>query len=133
MISVTCDYCGASARLVDGGIVYPHRPDLNRLKFWYCDNGHSPAYVGCHKKNSRHGWTGVEPLGRLADSNLRFAKSTAHSFFDLLWKDGVFKSRKRAYKWLAQELGIKESECHIGMFNEDMCEKVVDACMRIEV
>jgi len=133
MTCVKCDYCGGQAKLVKGKKVYPHRNDLAGLNFWYCDNGHDPAYVGCHKKNRNHGHSGIEPLGRLANAKLRNAKSMAHGAFDPLWRHGSerrkFKSRKRAYNWLADQLKIDASECHIGMFNEEMCGKVMEVCL----
>ncbi|EDX6630579.1 hypothetical protein CVC30_004814, partial [Salmonella enterica subsp. enterica serovar Cerro] len=68
-----------------------------------------------------------KPLGRLANSSLRAMKSSAHRAFEPLWKTGRM-SRKDAYLWLSKQLDIKFSECHIGMFDEDMCEKVVELC-----
>lgn len=117
-----CPYCGAAARIVTGGYVYPHRADLNDLRFWYCDAGHDAAYVGCHKRG-RGGSDGTKPLGRLADAELRRAKSAAHRAFDPLWKDGVFESRKAAYSWLSKEMGV--TEAHIGEFDTDQCKRVV--------
>jgi len=125
---VTCDYCGDEASLVGGDIIYPYRPDLATKKFWYCyaDN----AYVGTHQNSSNN-----KPLGRLANKNLRKLKSAAHSYFDPLWKrfierDGLSKSkaRKILYKWLAKELDIEKHQCHIGMFDEETCKRVIDLC-----
>ena len=118
-MAVICSYCGNDSRLVTGVNVYPHRPDLYNLHFWYCEP--CAAWVGCHKNSD------AKPLGRLANSSLRMAKSAAHRAFDTLWKNGTM-SRKEAYLWLSCKLGIKFSECHIGMFDEELCEKVVDIC-----
>lgn len=116
---VTCNYCQQPAQLVDGDTIYPHRPDLYALKFWYC----SPcgAWVGCHKGT-------ISPLGRLADAELRQAKQAAHAVFDPLWQDGRFNSRRRAYQWLAGQLGIDVNDCHIGMFDVETCRRVVEIC-----
>lgn len=114
----TCPYCNRKANLVTGKTIYPHRPDLYSKNFYYCDNGHNPAYVGCHKGTTK-------PLGRLADGRLRHAKSDAHKAFDPLWKDG-YMSRGRAYKWLSKCLGVDQKDCHIGMFDVSQCKKVVD-------
>ena len=45
---VICNYCGLSATLVDGTVIYPHRRDVAAKKYWHC----SPcdAYVGTTKK-----------------------------------------------------------------------------------
>lgn len=74
------------------------------------------------------------PLGRLADKELRRWKIRAHNAFDPLWQAKVARGfRKRAardlgYNWLAGELGIKWEECHIGMFDVEMCKRVVEIC-----
>ncbi|MGL6141541.1 MAG: zinc-finger-containing protein, partial [Enterobacterales bacterium] len=64
-------------------------------------------------------------LGRLANAELRKAKSLAHRAFDDIWRD-KHMSRSQAYSWLAESLGIEKKDCHIGMFDVDMCMRVVD-------
>ncbi len=117
IFNMKCDYCKNEANLVNGDAIYPHRKDLYNLKFWLCKP--CGAYVGCHKNSKNNA-----PLGRLANAELRKAKSDAHAKFDPVWKSGR-KTRSSAYLWLANELGIKFSECHIGMFDLAMCKKVI--------
>lgn len=125
---VICPYCGEHAALVTGDVVYPHRPDLYLKKFWNC--APCGAYVGCHAPNSKLGFDGTQPLGRLANAELRKAKSAAHAVFDPLWQDkGYFKSRIKAYNWLADKLKIPVVECHIGEFDIATCDKVVQLCL----
>lgn len=115
---VTCDYCGKAAEFVTGREVYPHRPDLFGKKLYRCLPCN--AVVGCHE--------GTEtPLGRLANPELRKAKMEAHAFFDPIWK-GKSKKRGSAYAWLSDQLGIAKNECHIGMFDVAMCNRVVEVC-----
>lgn len=116
---VICDYCGNKAALVTGRKIYPHRPDLNRLQFWHCEP--CKAWVGCHKNSD------AQPLGRLANAELRLAKSAAHRDFDPLWKSGNM-TRKQAYQWLSNQLGIPKENCHIGMFDVETCHRVQAAC-----
>lgn len=123
--SVVCPYCNSKAKLVGGAAVYPHRADLYDLKFWHCKP--CDAYVGCHKPNRHNNFDPTVPLGRLADGQLRKAKSAAHMTFDRIWKEG-YKSRTDAYAWLASKLEISVDACHIGMFDVDMCNKVQGAC-----
>lgn len=123
--NIECPYCGAKAKFVGGSAVYPHRADLYHLKFWLCKP--CDAYVGCHAPTYMNKFDPTIPLGRLADSQLRKAKSAAHSTFDRIWKEG-YKTRTEAYAWLASVLNIKIDECHIGMFDVDMCNKVQAAC-----
>lgn len=117
---VICPYCDRDAKLVTGNVIYPHRADLQHLKFWHC----SPcdAYVGCHKAGMGQG-DGTRPLGRLANAQLRKAKQAAHAAFDPLWKSGRM-SRKEAYIWLAGAIGVSHANCHIGMFDIDACKAV---------
>lgn len=118
---VICNYCGKPAELISGKAIYPHRPDLFSLKFWSCTP--CKAYVGCHKDSD------AVPLGRLANAELRSAKNRAHAAFDPLWKSKSMK-RAEAYGWLSKQLGISGKDCHIGMFNIEMCERVVSACQQ---
>lgn len=118
---VNCNYCGKSAELVTGETIYPHRPDLYSKNFYLCRP--CDAYVGCHRTG-----TGDKPLGRLANAELRAWKSRAHAAFDPYWKNGGGMGRKTAYKRLAYRLGIKTDDCHIGMFDVETCQKVVEIC-----
>ena len=69
---VLCNYCGKPAQLHGGKDVYPHRKDLVERKFWVCWS--CDAWVGCHL-----GGNGEEPLGELANEELRAARISAHS------------------------------------------------------
>jgi DNA-directed RNA polymerase subunit RPC12/RpoP len=115
MREIKCPYCEAQAVFVDSAEVYGGR---SYGMIYLCRP--CKAYVGVHKGSDK-------PLGRLADAKLRSMKISAHYAFDHIWKDG-HDSRKGAYKWLAKELGIEGKDCHIGMFDVDMCYKVVEAC-----
>jgi hypothetical protein len=129
MSAPCCPYCDRKADLVGGAAIYPSRPDLFGLKFWRC--APCDAYVGCHKTGAWV-WRGAKkvasdgtlPLGRLANAALRKAKSAAHAAFDPLWKSGGM-TRREAYAWLADALGISPDNCHIGMMDLDACRAVV--------
>jgi hypothetical protein len=118
MADLLCPYCSQSAQLVTGAVIYPHRPDLHHKQFWSCQP--CDAYVGCHGTSSN-------PLGRLANAELRSAKKMAHAAFDPLWREGGM-TRTEAYAWLSKELGIPSEECHVGMFDVEMCNRVILAC-----
>lgn len=110
-----CNYCNTPAKCVDSREVY---------RRWYgwlwlckpCD-----AYVGCHGQTK-------QPLGRLANKELREAKKAAHAAFDPLWQRNDGMSRTRAYRWLAESLGLTLAKAHIGMFDVDQCRRVVELC-----
>jgi hypothetical protein len=113
-----CPYCDKPAKLVTGSKIYPHRVDLFSKKFYLCES--CDAYVGCHKSTDK-------PLGRLANKELRALKMKAHEAFDPRWRSGEM-TRSDAYAWLAGELGVSKSNCHIGMFDEVMCQAVINVC-----
>lgn len=115
---LNCPYCNAKAELVNGAVIYPHRPDLFTKLFYHC--APCDSYVGCHPGTDK-------PLGRLANAQLRAAKSAAHRAFDPIWQGGRMP-RKAAYAELAATLGIPVKECHIGMFDLAMCKRVIVIC-----
>lgn len=127
---IICDYCGQPAPLITGKELYPHRPDLWEKRFYRCDP--CDAHVGCHPPATARGGgigDGSVPLGRLANAELRRVRSAAHAAFDPIWqRQGM--SRRDAYLWLAQELGIDPQECHIGMFDLDQCRAAIAAVHR---
>lgn len=115
---MTCPYCFGFAPLVGGLKVYPNRADLASKQFYRC--AACDAHVGCHQGTT-------QPLGRLANAQLRRAKQSAHAAFDPLWKEGGM-TRIQAYQWLASGLRITEDHCHIGMFTVAKCDLVVRLC-----
>jgi hypothetical protein len=124
MSALMCQYCGAAAQIVPGDHIYPHRPDLRRKRFYYCDAGHDPAYVGQHQGTK-------QPLGTLADAVTRYWRSQAHAAFDPVWQTGVL-TRSAAYAKLAQLMGINKSDCHIGHFDYAQCKQVINHSRQIK-
>lgn len=121
-----CPYCRCTAEKVTGQVVYPRRRDLWDKIICRCEL--CDAWVGCHPGTD-------VPLGRLADADLRTAKQRAHAAFDPLWKKkmerdqcGKGAARRAGYTWLAEQLGIRREDCHIGMMDVALCERVVEVC-----
>lgn len=114
---VVCPYCQEKAAKLFGKKIYPHRPEHAHKIFWACLP--CGAWVGCVPG-------GDKPMGRLADKQLRSAKVRAHEAFDPLWRVGGL-SRTEAYAWLQEELGLTPEQCHIGLFDLDGCEAVINA------
>ncbi len=119
---VLCSYDYTPAELIDSKEIYGQSYGM----IWLCRK--CGAYVGTHKTDN-------SPLGTLANHELRRWRSLAHTVFDPLWqdkleRDGIGKRQARlwAYQWLANELGISTDDCHIGMFDIDMCKRVVNIC-----
>jgi hypothetical protein len=129
MTDILCTYCRNPATLVPGSAIYPHREDLAAKRFWHC--APCGAWVGCHPGTTK-------PLGILANAELRRAKQGVHAVFDPLWqakqardKCGKGIARRKAYAWLARELGIAFEQCHVGMFDEELCQRAVEICSRV--
>jgi hypothetical protein len=77
-------------------------------------------------------------MGRLAKERLHSMRVRAYAAFDSVWQmvSGVqgwpeARARKAAYWWLAQELGLHQSECQISFFNEFNTQRVIDICMAV--
>ena len=126
LAKVDCGECGKPAGLVDGRLVYPHRPDLADKPFWRCCV--CQAYVGCHDGTYR-------PKGSPCGPETRQARIAAHAAFDPLWRrkmeaDGLTQghARAKAYKWLAEQLGTAPEATHIGMFDAATARRVVELC-----
>ena len=113
-----CPYCGKMSNQVSGRVIYPHRPYLYSKVFYQC--APCDAYVGCHPGTDK-------AMGRLANAELRAAKLNAHAAFDPLWRTGK-RTRRAAYVWLSKKLGMRPEECHIGMFDVEMCKRVIATC-----
>ena len=118
-----CPYCGKRPEHVDSKVVYGRSYGM----IYLCKPCN--AYVGTHRDKPK------KALGRLANKQLREAKKLAHKYFDQLWqrkmlKDNIKKHEARtlAYKWLSKQLSVPLRFTHIGMFDEDLCNKVVEVC-----
>lgn len=85
---------------------------------WMCKD--CDAYVGCHRGTSN-------PLGTLANKELRLWRKKAHQAFDLLWESGLM-SRRNAYKFLQHALGLSRKQCHIAKFNVGLCYLTTIVC-----
>lgn len=88
--------------------------------FYQCQNCN--ARVGCHKGTTR-------PLGNLANEVLRLKRMETHRVYDAFWERRGM-TRTQAYKWLAEQLQLTEGQAHIGSFEMDQCQMVIDLCKK---
>jgi len=115
---VTCPHCGAAVKIVCNSEIYNGQQYGEWPWAYKCDGSLCDAYVGMHP------FTNI-PLGTLATRPIREARKRAKAAFNPLWKSGDM-SRNEAYAWLAEQLGIANTdECHIGWFDVSMCIRVV--------
>ena len=116
-----CRYCGGVIKLIPAKMVYgesTRRRGMEGEYLYQCQNCN--ARVGCHKGTTR-------PLGNVANEVLRLKRMEAHRVFDALWKSGRM-TRTGAYRWLAGELHLRPDRAHIGGFEMDQCQKVIELC-----
>lgn len=119
-----CDYCSQRAALARyGDESYPYREDHGPL--WICTG--CQAWIGIHSRSTRN-----VPLGRLADAQLRDAKSRLHDTLEPLVagkirRDRVnpFEARAKAIRWVAVELGLEPVPASIHNLSLEQCERAI--------
>ena len=118
-----CRYCGGVIKLIPASAVYgesTQRLGMESEFVYQCQNCN--ARVGCHKGTTR-------ALGNVANEVLRLKRRETHKVFDAFWQ-GNGMSRTKAYKWLAAQMRLSEKDAHIGGFEMDQCQQVIDLCRR---
>lgn len=114
------------------GAVSPHRcrscgadmvlnwSPLRKRYYYRCD-----SYPRCLCIHGAH--SDGRPMSSPASQETKLARSQAHDAFDRLWRGKTrVMSRYSAYGWLAIQLKIAPSECHIGYFDLEMCRRVIE-------
>lgn len=76
------------------------------------------AAHGCHRNGA--------PLGTPATKEVKEARMRAHAWFDPLWETGAM-SRSEAYRWMQTALGLSKDDAHIGSFDLETCNRLIDA------
>ena len=118
-VNIKCPYCGSQAFLRPASVVYKSISPGDEVyvcgRYPACD-----AYVSAHRASHL-------PMGTLANRSLRQKRRQAHIALNRLWEQGLM-TRKEAYRWLQVQLGLPESEAHIGRFSEFRCEQVIALC-----
>lgn len=128
-----CPYCSRLSVFMASSAELYHGHNFGPV--WICPP--CGAWVGCHKGTNL-------PLGRLANAELRTARREVHNVFDPLWLNVTFSypgkargagnlrkaARVRAYGWLAEQLGISMSQCHVGQFDLVTCRRAMEVIER---
>ena len=113
MESPICPYCGKPAELVSEERWYGRVYDKLGRPRWVCWS--CRASVGTHPDG--------RPLGTLANRELSQARIDAKNHLKQL-----FPKRKELYAWLSRQMDLPGEECHVGTFNLEQCQRVVELC-----
>ena len=117
-----CPYCGGRTELRSADGIYHDNRDGTML--YVCKN-----YPRCDTyARVRPGTT--EPIGTLANGRLRALRTDAHRHFNQLYERGIM-SKREAYEWLSQMIGLPMSKTHIGLMGEYYCELVIQESKKL--
>lgn len=64
---------------------------------------------------------------RVTKQVLSHWRHKTHATFDIIWQSRLM-TRSKAYRWLANTLGLKRKACHIGKFDVAACKTVIKIC-----
>lgn len=121
---IRCPYCGANASLRPVSAVYGDKA-LKEGYVYVCDRYPvCNAYVAAHQKT-------LEPMGTLANGDLRNKRIKAHKAFDWLWKSGLM-TKWQAYKWMQGKMGLSPDQAHIAKFGEYRCDQLIAVCREMQ-
>jgi hypothetical protein len=115
-LAPNCIECGSRAFLTTGGEIYPHRKDLKGGYYYKCPTCPN-SYCGCHKGTKN-------PLGFPCGPETRKARTYVHRVLDPIWKNsGAAGARRQVYQALADHMGLKLTDTHVGLFDIGQCRK----------
>lgn len=113
--SMPCPEANCSGRLVK-------KHTREGKPFWACTEQRCNATHGAHADG--------EPLGVPGDRYTRFVRKVTHDVFDKLWnkapQDVHAEARSYAYQWLSKRLGMSRDDAHIGRFDVETCDRVIE-------
>lgn len=114
--TLNCPYCGGKVELLDSSVVYGKSYGWVYVceRYPICN-----SFVGCHGNTS-------EPLGTLANRELREKRKEAHSILDSLWKGRKYFTRGKAYRVMRELMNLTKSEAHIGVFTVFQCDEMIE-------
>ncbi len=122
--TVRCPYCGAQAKLRPATAVYGDATINKDTYVYLCDRyPKCDSYVYAHPQSK-------EPMGTLANGDLRHKRILAHRAINKLCKSKKMTERE-VYKFLGYQLGIPFEMTHIASFGEYMCGRVVQVCYEL--
>lgn len=109
---IKCPYCGIKAEWCENKVIYGKNYGKSYMCY-YCKD--CDSYVGCHN-NSRN------PLGTMANKELRIWRIKAHAVIDPIWKANGH-NRRLLYQKLNVLFG---KEFHIGDSTIQDCKCIIE-------
>lgn len=110
---IECPDCG-SAMILRETSRFKHRNGDNR-KFYGCSTF---PVCRCIRPSHPNG----QVFGIPGDAETKKARIAAHAIFDPIWQSGNM-TRRQAYQWLADKLGVKE--IHMSELSASECKRVI--------
>lgn len=128
---IKCPVCGKYAVVTSAWSLFGNKAYNEDDIYYACPNKDCDTYVKAH--NIKNGYL---PMGQMATRELRKKRQLAHHYFDRTWKEGVFPTRKAAYKWLTDKTSWVNSKkyggiVHIGNFSEYLCDLTIKECKKL--
>ena len=117
-----CPYCGSRTEFRSADGIYHDNSDNTML--YVCKN-----YPNCDTYVRVYPGTTV-PMGTMANGHLRALRTQAHRYFNQLYTKGIM-SRKDAYRWLSNMIGLPMQKTHIGDMGEYYCEIVIQESKKL--
>lgn len=118
---IYCPYCNAPAFLRPAYTVHSVKTINSKSYVYLCSRWPKcDSYVSAHQKSR-------QPMGTLADKTLRRKRILAHRALEQ-YRVQNHMEKWAVYLWLQGKLGLTETQTHIGMFSEQMCEQVIRLC-----
>lgn len=118
---MTCPYCGAPAVCRPASTVYKDNLHSKGSYLYLCSRWPAcDSYVSAHKRDR-------SPMGTLANGNLRHKRILTHRALSQVQKE-LHMDKWATYLWLEGKIGLEPGQTHIGMFSEQMCDKVIALC-----
>ena len=117
-----CPYCGSHTIFRSAEGIYHKNPEREML--YVCKNYPAcDSYVRVHPGTNR-------PMGVPANQKLRAMRTEAHRNFNQIYYRNIM-SKREAYEWLSEILGLPISKTHIGQMGEYYCQLVIDESKKL--
>lgn len=84
-------------------------------------------YPDCKASHGAH--PDGRPLGIPATPAVKVARIKAHEAFDAMWRARGW-NRREGYQWLQNVFDMTSGEAHIGKFDLEQCERLIERIQR---